>query len=167
MMSCTAEEKLARCYQALRAVAQAEMEARALYLRASECVERLEAALRQYANYASWEPITLDGRVRYVYWPTEEYPAVLAERALRDERGAASRETSMSTKTKTKTTAVPSVPDDWLDWLHDQAATVTYQRDKRGTPLYTVRVGGLRAVTASRLEVCVAALRASRRVLDR
>ena len=63
------------------------------------------------------------------------------------------------------TTQKPSASDGWLDWLHDQAATVTYQRDKRGTPLYTVRVGGLRAVTASRLEVCVAALRASRRVL--
>ena len=59
------------------------------------------------------------------------------------------------------TKAVP----DWLDWLHDEAATVVYQRDKRGAPLYTVRVGGLRAVTASRLDVCVAALRASRREL--
>src|SRR3990167_10843247 len=42
MMSCTAEEKLARCYQALRAVAQAEMEARDLYLKASERVAELE-----------------------------------------------------------------------------------------------------------------------------
>mgnify|MGYP001562878638 CR=1 FL=1 len=58
------------------------------------------------------------------------------------------------------TTLLPkeTLPD-WLEWLHDHAAVVTYQRDKRHEPLYTVRVGGQRAVTARRLDLCVAALR--------